>query len=340
MTLKVCVLCVACMSCGASFNVLRRRHHCRGCGEVVCHTCSTHRVELSHMGIKGRVRVCDCCACEQFQAERYQNYQDYADRLDSAVQGRADVRCLPVLQRRAGRWLPRLLVFTQRSTLLLSSVLLRDRDVLVNGDDSLRKPRVAAVRLSEQLRSVRAVLDVGEANKSDSSLSARTRENSRSRGRSTVQVRFFQCPYAMALRQSWQLCGMSTERAQEFIPSLVIADDSSLTDQTGLIKIDNSSVGSCDDSCDGSSVGSSVGSEYQHCESVHLRGCSEDYAELDDDDVATHRLENLLRVHLSLHRLRAEHAEHLCLTYRSLMMTAVTWDSSEQSELLHVLFSR
>ena len=31
-----------CMRCQESFNVLRRRHHCRLCGQVVCWACSSH----------------------------------------------------------------------------------------------------------------------------------------------------------------------------------------------------------------------------------------------------------------------------------------------------------
>eukprot|EP00808_Paulinella_micropora_P031219 g30542.t1 len=33
-----------CMLCGANFTFLRRKHHCRLCGRVVCDSCSLHRV--------------------------------------------------------------------------------------------------------------------------------------------------------------------------------------------------------------------------------------------------------------------------------------------------------
>ncbi|KAM7539225.1 hypothetical protein Aperf_G00000055609 [Anoplocephala perfoliata] len=35
-----------CVSCGARFTVLRRRHHCRTCGRLLCASCTPHRVPL------------------------------------------------------------------------------------------------------------------------------------------------------------------------------------------------------------------------------------------------------------------------------------------------------
>ncbi|VDN99907.1 unnamed protein product [Rodentolepis nana] len=35
-----------CVSCGAKFTVLRRRHHCRICGRLLCATCTPHRAPL------------------------------------------------------------------------------------------------------------------------------------------------------------------------------------------------------------------------------------------------------------------------------------------------------
>ena len=33
----------ACLACAAKFTLFRRRHHCRGCGEVFCDDCTQHR---------------------------------------------------------------------------------------------------------------------------------------------------------------------------------------------------------------------------------------------------------------------------------------------------------
>lgn len=30
-----------CMNCSEEFAIFRRKHHCRACGKVVCHDCST-----------------------------------------------------------------------------------------------------------------------------------------------------------------------------------------------------------------------------------------------------------------------------------------------------------
>ena len=36
----------ACTFCKKSFSVMRRRHHCRGCGKNVCQACSKHKALL------------------------------------------------------------------------------------------------------------------------------------------------------------------------------------------------------------------------------------------------------------------------------------------------------
>ena len=41
-----------CNVCSSAFSILRRRHHCRMCGQVVCHSCSHHP--------RGK-RICSAC---------------------------------------------------------------------------------------------------------------------------------------------------------------------------------------------------------------------------------------------------------------------------------------
>eukprot|EP00760_Papus_ankaliazontas_P038526 PhM_4_TR9167/c0_g1_i1/m.94506/K01108/MTM1; myotubularin len=48
-----------CRLCARKFSVMRQRHHCRSCGELVCDECSRTRKGVD--GFKGRVRVCDPC---------------------------------------------------------------------------------------------------------------------------------------------------------------------------------------------------------------------------------------------------------------------------------------
>jgi len=53
-----------CMRCEkVKFGLLKRRHHCRSCGLVVCESCSPHRVALpKYLKIAGLHRACHNCA--------------------------------------------------------------------------------------------------------------------------------------------------------------------------------------------------------------------------------------------------------------------------------------
>eukprot|EP01006_Ploeotia_vitrea_P038838 TRINITY_DN66283_c7_g6_i1.p1 TRINITY_DN66283_c7_g6~~TRINITY_DN66283_c7_g6_i1.p1 ORF type:complete len:624 (+),score=268.65 TRINITY_DN66283_c7_g6_i1:55-1872(+) len=57
--------------CTAEFGFFLRRHHCRMCGRVVCHSCSKHQYRVSGYG-KAKQRVCDECslAVEEAGQER------------------------------------------------------------------------------------------------------------------------------------------------------------------------------------------------------------------------------------------------------------------------------
>lgn len=51
-----------CMCCKRSvFTMLTRRHHCRRCGRVVCHSCSTKRLKIPKIYENILVRICDDC---------------------------------------------------------------------------------------------------------------------------------------------------------------------------------------------------------------------------------------------------------------------------------------
>uniref|UniRef100_A0A1B0DFF0 Uncharacterized protein n=1 Tax=Phlebotomus papatasi TaxID=29031 RepID=A0A1B0DFF0_PHLPP len=52
----------ACMACKlTTFSMLKRRHHCRRCGRVVCKNCSSQKRRIPDMYRNLRVRVCDDC---------------------------------------------------------------------------------------------------------------------------------------------------------------------------------------------------------------------------------------------------------------------------------------
>jgi hypothetical protein len=49
-----------CRLCGGRWGLLRRRHHCRACGQLVCDDCS--RARMAVPGSENQKRVCDLCA--------------------------------------------------------------------------------------------------------------------------------------------------------------------------------------------------------------------------------------------------------------------------------------
>eukprot|EP00656_Telonema_subtile_P010226 TRINITY_DN1489_c0_g1_i8.p1 TRINITY_DN1489_c0_g1~~TRINITY_DN1489_c0_g1_i8.p1 ORF type:complete len:1690 (-),score=453.29 TRINITY_DN1489_c0_g1_i8:206-5275(-) len=52
---------VNCASCDKGFTMVRRKHHCRLCGETFCGECSKNRRALPSYGIMDAARVCDTC---------------------------------------------------------------------------------------------------------------------------------------------------------------------------------------------------------------------------------------------------------------------------------------
>ncbi|KAI8386957.1 armadillo-type protein [Blakeslea trispora] len=51
-----------CSCCNSAFGPLKRRHHCRNCGNIFCHECSSRNVPLPQLGYGTKaVRVCNGC---------------------------------------------------------------------------------------------------------------------------------------------------------------------------------------------------------------------------------------------------------------------------------------
>ncbi|XP_071791852.1 1-phosphatidylinositol 3-phosphate 5-kinase-like [Asterias amurensis] len=53
--------CKECYECGEKFTTLRRRHHCRVCGQIFCRRCCNQEVPGKFMGYTGTLRVCTYC---------------------------------------------------------------------------------------------------------------------------------------------------------------------------------------------------------------------------------------------------------------------------------------
>jgi hypothetical protein len=50
-----------CIRCKKDFTLLRRKHHCRMCGELVCGACSNNFIPIPKLSYRYEVRVCSEC---------------------------------------------------------------------------------------------------------------------------------------------------------------------------------------------------------------------------------------------------------------------------------------
>lgn len=64
----------ACRQCRRVFNVIRRRHHCRICGQIFCDKCSANRVVASNSSSSRIAPVRACTACYFKHAKPFATY--------------------------------------------------------------------------------------------------------------------------------------------------------------------------------------------------------------------------------------------------------------------------
>ncbi|XP_045171881.1 myotubularin-related protein 4-like isoform X2 [Mercenaria mercenaria] len=50
-----------CAGCEMQFTVIKRKHHCRNCGKIFCHSCCNETIPLPHQMINTNERVCQTC---------------------------------------------------------------------------------------------------------------------------------------------------------------------------------------------------------------------------------------------------------------------------------------
>ncbi|RIA92962.1 hypothetical protein C1645_763745 [Glomus cerebriforme] len=53
--------CRECYDCKATFTMLRRKHHCRICGQIFCSKCASNLIPGGNFSHEGLMRVCDFC---------------------------------------------------------------------------------------------------------------------------------------------------------------------------------------------------------------------------------------------------------------------------------------
>lgn len=60
-----------CMHCDANFSLVKRRHHCRACGLLLCSACSSEKFHLHYLGTEGR--ICKVCLETLVKAQQQSN---------------------------------------------------------------------------------------------------------------------------------------------------------------------------------------------------------------------------------------------------------------------------
>ncbi|CAG0890299.1 unnamed protein product [Darwinula stevensoni] len=68
-----------CHRCRTLFSVIKRKHHCRACGQIFCDSCSSHHTTLPKFGIEKEVRVCDTC-WEKYGRSIYSSLKSSIDK--------------------------------------------------------------------------------------------------------------------------------------------------------------------------------------------------------------------------------------------------------------------
>eukprot|EP01156_Anaeramoeba_ignava_P005526 Anaeramoba_ignava/a269_31.p1 GENE.a269_31~~a269_31.p1 ORF type:complete len:278 (-),score=115.31 a269_31:25-858(-) len=70
-----------CYVCDSLFTAWKRKHHCRKCGQVVCHSCSSHKVMLPNQSSTKPSRICDICYKKYKEEENSENSWVFVESL-------------------------------------------------------------------------------------------------------------------------------------------------------------------------------------------------------------------------------------------------------------------
>ena len=82
--------CHQCYECGLRFSTLKRRHHCRICGQIFCHSCCSHQVPGKIIGYTGYLRACTYCCKVVLQYVRRPSSRDEVHQSVNDVEQRTD----------------------------------------------------------------------------------------------------------------------------------------------------------------------------------------------------------------------------------------------------------
>lgn len=90
----------SCMSCDVTFGTLKRKHHCRACGQVVCNKCSQHKLKIPELAgaEKKGSRVCASC----FTETKKRNGKGRQSALNDSMDGEVTAENTPRSARGAG----------------------------------------------------------------------------------------------------------------------------------------------------------------------------------------------------------------------------------------------
>lgn len=61
-----------CMQCDQKFSIIKRRHHCRACGLLLCSSCCSEKFLLHYLGTEGRI----CGGCHETLVKNQQQQQN------------------------------------------------------------------------------------------------------------------------------------------------------------------------------------------------------------------------------------------------------------------------
>lgn len=78
----------ACCQCGLAFRLLRRRHHCRLCGNLFCSDCSRRRLLINSGVGLAATRVCDDCWTECHKTLAHNEQTDHLRRTHNPANPR------------------------------------------------------------------------------------------------------------------------------------------------------------------------------------------------------------------------------------------------------------